>query len=118
MDDIPQWAMTRAGELAGKSLYFSTPIDIGKAFARYIAEHEQPPVDPLLIEAMAFTNSRGWNGDAPDLPMVKFALAALHEVRDQTVRHLRDQPGSTELGGSSGQSHVGVHRDRGGRGRR
>ena len=36
-----------------------------KALAALIFKHEPPPVDPLLIEAMAFTKSRGWNGDEP-----------------------------------------------------
>lgn len=56
-DDIPQWAKWRACELA------SDPDDepwspnhlemsgLGRAFARYIAAHEEPPADPLLVEA-------------------------------------------------------------------
>lgn len=42
--DIPQWALDRVYELTGFGSSW-------KAFARYIAQHEQPPVDPLLLEA-------------------------------------------------------------------
>ena len=38
----PQWAIDRA---------LSYGPGWKTAFARYIAEHEQPPVDPLLVEA-------------------------------------------------------------------
>jgi hypothetical protein len=67
MTDIPQWAKERAVKMTaqeGGPLYdiadprlFSTYPEGGYrnqcvvAFARYIAEHEDPPVDPLLIEA-------------------------------------------------------------------
>lgn len=62
-DEIPQWALERAAELANKeggevgaASDAYTPDElactyIGRTFARYIAQHEQPPVDPLLIEA-------------------------------------------------------------------
>lgn len=43
--DIPQWAIRRAEELRVGSEF------IHDTFARYIAAHEEPPVDPLLIEA-------------------------------------------------------------------
>lgn len=58
--DIPQWAKERACELvnaktAGMMDY--TPSAVAGhnpsifAFAAYIATHEEPPVDPLLVEA-------------------------------------------------------------------
>ena len=63
-DDIPQWAKDRAVELSRsewsypgtrgiiRAEVFSNPsYPACIAFARYIAEHEEPPVDPLLIEA-------------------------------------------------------------------
>jgi hypothetical protein len=62
-DEIPYWALQRAAELAnreggevGAARGAYTPDElaytyIGRTFARYIAQHEEPPVDPLLIEA-------------------------------------------------------------------
>jgi hypothetical protein len=50
MADIPQWAKERAIELADAEDWEKVPA-LATAFARYIAEHEDPPVDPLLIEA-------------------------------------------------------------------
>lgn len=41
----PQWAIKRAREMTG---YFA-PTDMINAFARYIAKHEQPPVDPDVL---------------------------------------------------------------------
>lgn len=58
-DEIPQWALERAAELANKeagvtggfTAAYMTEADLGRAFACYIAQHEEPPVDPMLIEA-------------------------------------------------------------------
>ena len=57
-DEIPQWALERATELVNKEkgdAYFTaTYVAIsytGQALARYIAQHEEKPIDPLLIEA-------------------------------------------------------------------
>lgn len=63
-DAIPQWAIERACELANAAdpLANWRPANLApdsnvfvpgsmKALARYIAEHEEPPIDPLLIEA-------------------------------------------------------------------
>lgn len=81
---IPEWALKRAAIIANSyddSVWDAVSISrwsAGKAFALYIAAHEDPPADPLLIEAMAFTEARGWNGSSPDLPMVRFAHAAIH----------------------------------------
>ena len=57
-DEIPQWARERAAELANKesddacfTAAYVAAAYLGEAFARYIAQHEEPPVDPLLIEA-------------------------------------------------------------------
>ena len=55
MDDIPGWAFTRADALVGTE---GQVIGSGRiAFARYIFEHEKPPVDPLLIEAREIVKS-------------------------------------------------------------
>lgn len=59
MSDIPDWAKERARELVNARCVMDT-YPTGSvaphnpaiyAFAQYIAEHEEPPVDPLLIEA-------------------------------------------------------------------
>ena len=59
-ENIPQWALVRALSLAEscwtleeaknwlESNHYGEAL---AAFARYIAEHEEPPVDPLLIIA-------------------------------------------------------------------
>lgn len=68
MSDIPEWAVRRAVEMANQTAGYTvqnshqarldTLGPYGKSLARYIAEHEEPPVDPLLIEAreIAATN--------------------------------------------------------------
>lgn len=51
MADIPGWAIERAFERAKEHGHVGVPCGAIDAFARYIAAHEEPPVDPLLIEA-------------------------------------------------------------------
>ena len=46
--EIPQWAIRRAEELCGCNFYGDAG-GVAGAFARYIAAHEQPPVDPDVI---------------------------------------------------------------------
>lgn len=58
MSEIPQWAKQRACDLVNETLepglchYTPAAVTVGNkllgAFAVYIAEHEQPPVDPLV----------------------------------------------------------------------
>jgi hypothetical protein len=50
MSDIPKWAFARVSELTGKN---KSSMQVFEDFARYIAEHEQPPVDPLDARAIA-----------------------------------------------------------------
>ena len=47
---VPEWAIARAKSLRNEGFERGdkTYTDV---FARYIAEHEEEPVDPLLIEA-------------------------------------------------------------------
>jgi hypothetical protein len=78
------WAIERACALFNEARHtgpWDSRLNRGNpvvvTFARYIEAHEEPPVDPLWAEAMAFTAGRGWNGSSPALPMVKFAYAAL-----------------------------------------
>ncbi|WP_324695442.1 hypothetical protein [Novosphingobium sp. RL4] len=62
----PEWAIERAIELGDnppspnvKQVVESPHAYHGYiAFARYIAEHEEAPVDPLLIEARALVAAR------------------------------------------------------------
>lgn len=59
MKDIPEWALERAAEEANKAACIPgawnknsiESLNIGRAFAAYIAENEEPPVDPDLIRA-------------------------------------------------------------------
>ena len=51
----PEWAWDRAYELA-------RGVNHNVAFARYIAEHETAPVDPLLIEALKELNAAATPG--------------------------------------------------------
>ena len=51
MNDIPEWASERAQALAKDETLHEGYTRTHRAFARYIAEHEEPPVDPLLLEA-------------------------------------------------------------------
>lgn len=55
-EEIPQWALDRVEQEAGprprpECIPEDETIIIAKAFARYIAQHEQPPVDPDVLEA-------------------------------------------------------------------
>ena len=79
-DDIPQWALERACELRVKEPA-DTPITAErlaelarrspqgyatvKAFARYIAAHEEPPADPAL-EATKRALRDAYGGAAPE----------------------------------------------------
>lgn len=99
--DVPEWAKKRACELANADI--SNPIPyreshIGSyghsaitALALYIAQHEEPPVDPLLAEArticadvwesrgskVAASQYRAGVFDAGSGPSMSIALAAL-----------------------------------------
>lgn len=71
-DEIPDWAIDRAVVLAGGVAGMST--DALHAFAHYIAEHEEPPVDPLSEEAIKLV--RNFEAGLFD-SNVPLALAAL-----------------------------------------
>jgi hypothetical protein len=89
--DVPEWAIERACELASAWSYSTVlclPTDTSvylHAFARYIAQHEEPPEDPLLTEAKQIVcahYSAGFQVDAINAGSwceleVKFALAGL-----------------------------------------
>lgn len=96
-DEIPQWALERAAELANKeagvtggfTAAYMTEADLGRTFASYIAQHEEPPVDPLLIEAREIVarheDSLGFDedakstraGDVDSCESVQFTLTGL-----------------------------------------
>lgn len=95
MSDIPEWAKERVRQMIGREevedLHEPAKETIGRAFARYIAEHEGPPVDPLLIEAreiaavavegapgrFTFPPKSYREGERDDEPGVKAIIAAL-----------------------------------------
>ncbi len=62
--DIPEWAMERAFALANADVVPTTDLSTWTAaitaFAAYIAAHEEPPVDPLLIEAREILRHYGY----------------------------------------------------------
>lgn len=57
-DDIPGWAVDRVQEMLrgdwGSGCHASSSVV--QTFARYIAEHEEPPVDPLVAAVCAATD--------------------------------------------------------------
>ena len=102
--DMPaDWAIERAIELVNVdgSTYTHESLtqkhivgwSLGKAFARYIEAHEQPPVDPDLETAReiaaafaSYFSSRVMpsdckNGEFDHTTAVQFALAKLKEAR-------------------------------------
>lgn len=71
-DNIPDWAFGRVADLTGNFW----PPDVAArhrvsaAFARYISEHEQPPVDPVLdtlADAMLCVFEDGFKSWAPSI---------------------------------------------------
>lgn len=81
----PQWAYDRVSELhnAFSDGTFSAYGDLKGAFAAYVAEHEEPPVDPLLIEAQKFAES--W---APEM-VTPLPQARLDRLQDMALAVLR-----------------------------
>ena len=57
-EKVPEWALERAVDLYRHDPVASSDIAVvyKHAFARYIAEHEEPPVDPVE-QAMADANA-------------------------------------------------------------
>lgn len=80
------WAIDRALELSGSESRTDPRV---LAFARYIAAHEKPPVDPILIKAreiVAYAHinttakpSRILKGAWDHTPVIKSAMDALRE---------------------------------------
>lgn len=85
-DDIPHWAKERAWELTNSC----GPIT---ALARYIAKHEEPPVDPDLIKAREICarvcleqgrlrSAQNYREGFYDATEVQFVLTALKEAHN------------------------------------
>lgn len=80
----PVWAVERAKALRDGG-YARGDRTLTITFARYIAEHEQPPADPLLVEARKLVADSSaivdrasvLNGRADDSVGVRMALSAL-----------------------------------------
>lgn len=73
MTGIPEWAFERAVKLTNAiaglesyTAYTCRAHNVGQAFARYIAEHEQPPADPLRIEAREILAREYEEGGMPE----------------------------------------------------
>lgn len=94
-DEIPQWAKERADDLCDAEVAMG---NIGStamfALSRYIAQHEQPPVDPDLVKAREICARVAHDfssidildayraGKFDDEAEVQFALSALKEARN------------------------------------
>lgn len=100
-DDIPHWAKERACELAndaGKQpgywkVHHVEDVPTLAALARYIAEHEEPPVDQDLIKAREICarvcleqgrlrSAQNYREGFYDATEVQFVLTALKEAHN------------------------------------
>ena len=93
-EDIPEWAFDRVDSICGDNMggIMNRSFSSVKAFARYIAEHEQPPVDPDLLLAREVA-SRQYESETVDqlirdglgdeLIGVMAALAAIKVTRER-----------------------------------
>lgn len=76
----PSWAYDRLGELSPTG---HTP-DLIDAFARYIAEHEEAPVDPCVVEGRKLVAET--QHDWPEIPWhVGEAAETIAGNRDYTL---------------------------------
>lgn len=87
--DLPRWALDRVEQEAGprprpECIPEDETIIIARAFARYIAQHEQPPVDPDVIavrEIMAASRHDG-NVLSDGHPLFQAALTAYRKHKE------------------------------------
>jgi hypothetical protein len=49
--DIPDWAFKKAAELSGGKIFADKKTQTDWAFAKYISEHEKPPIDKDILIA-------------------------------------------------------------------
>lgn len=93
-NDIPDWAMIKAHDLAypddvdwsdERKLDHMVSVSSDKAFARYIAEHEEPPVDPLLIEARGILAAHGEAMDYVDSHAAAYREGAGDDREEMTI---------------------------------
>lgn len=90
-EEIPQWAKDRARSLVPVEPRLMVTVgDVADAFARYIAQHEQPPVDPDVLAvreiASAFVNGKAeqeavGRGECDNSPQFRIALDAFRKHR-------------------------------------
>lgn len=75
-DDIPTWALERVIQEIGVDwkVYQIKESFVYQAFARYIAAHEEPPVDPLETEAQRLLEEYWYNSDQSTKDLVTAAL--------------------------------------------
>ena len=101
-DDIPHWALDKAAKNGGwegwehfSRVWYETtgPNKLCIAFARYIAEHEEPPVDQDLIKAREICarvcleqgrlrSAQNYREGFYDATEVQFVLTALKEAHN------------------------------------
>lgn len=105
-DEIPQWAKERVADLIGyntwkefeeyhtRSFGADDALRLGRAYAKLIAQHEQPQVDPDLVKAREICARVASDfssldvvdayreGKFDDEAEVKIALSALKEARN------------------------------------
>lgn len=71
MDEIPDWVADRIAELSRGTTTWT-------AFARYIAQHEEPPVDPLFAEMEDLVSGHAvWDTDRDHDHAIDLAFIAL-----------------------------------------
>jgi len=63
--DVPEWAVKRAASMCNAE---DVTLNAFDAFARYIAEHEQPPVDPDVLAMREILAA--WHNDDCDIHLL------------------------------------------------
>jgi len=81
-EEIPQWYLDRASEIIGTGVFFTDAMKA--AIARYVMQHEQPPVDPDVLAVREILTA--WHGEnLPDAAIVhddfQAALAAYRKAK-------------------------------------
>jgi len=104
MTDIPQWAYDRARELRGG---FGTFQDHDRTFALYISEHEDPPEDPLLQQALDIAADvylkAGYNSDFTD----KISRKMMSNTIEKSINERDRQLAFNALNGAYGDGSNG-----------
>jgi len=108
MTDIPQWALARARELSKEQSIFR--VRAYEAFARYIAEHEDPPVEPedRLSKAARYIAAKvylkaGYNSDLTD----KISRKMMSNTIEKSINERDRQLAFNALNGAYGDGSNG-----------